>query len=322
MTLPVERPLVPMLARAEAELPRGRGWIYEPKWDGFRGLLYRDGDRVHLMSRNGKTLTDYFPEIVANAKEALPNRAVVDGELVVCDAAGGLDFEGLLSRFRPKQDLQGAHATFIPFDLLSIGDHDLRPRPFAHRRRLLERSVRNQASMTPTPQTEELDAAVVWLNRFRSWGIEGVVAKRSDLPYIAGQRVMVKVRAQHCLDCVVGGFIPDSKGLPAVLLLGLYAEDGVFDHVGQTTVLPGHRRLEARERLRHCVGQPGFVDGARPGYSRWTEQRNPEWVSVGPEIVCEVASSAVDNGRLRHSATFQRWRDDRTAGECSSRQLQ
>jgi ATP-dependent DNA ligase len=312
-----------MLARPASCLPTGSGWMYEPKWDGFRALIYRDGDRVHVMSRNGKTLTGHFTDITAVAKQALPSRCVVDGELVVLDDQGRLDFEGLLGRLNPRQSDEGqVPATFVAFDLLAIGAHDLRSAAFAKRRRSLERALQQHPRMAPTPQTDQLDVATAWLHGFRSRGIEGVVAKRRDLRYSSGQRLMVKVRARHGLDCVVSGFVLDKNGLPAVLLLGLYAEDGVLDHVGQTTVLPLSRRMEARQRLARHIGHPSFVDGLMPGHSRWTEQRNVQWVSVRPVVVCEVAYTAVDGARLRHSATFERWRDDRSAEGCLGRQLQ
>jgi ATP-dependent DNA ligase len=312
-----------MLARAASSLPSGSGWLYEPKWDGFRALVYRDDDGVHVMSRNGKTLTDYFPDITAVAKQALPGRCVVDGELVVLDDHGRLDFEGLLGRLNPRQSEVGqARATFVAFDLLALGGRDLRPAPFAQRRRALERALQEHPRMAPTPQTDRLDAATAWLHGFRNRGIEGVVAKRRDLRYLAGQRLMIKVRARRSLDCVVGGVVPDRDGLPAVLLLGLYAEDGVLDHVGQSAALPPARRVEAQQRLAHHMARPSFVGGLTPGHSRWTEQRNVRWVSVRPVVVCEVAYTAVDGARLGHSAAFERWREDRSAEGCRGSQLQ
>jgi len=322
MSLPVERPITPMLARAASSLPNGLGWLYEPKWDGFRALVYREDDRVHVMSRNGKTLTDWFPDITAVAKQALPGRCVVDGELVVLDDYGRLDFEGLLGRLSPRSQVSQAPATFVAFDLLALGRRDLRPAAFTQRRRLLERALQDHPRMALTPQTDRLDAATAWLDGFRNRGIEGVVAKRRDLRYIAGQRLMVKVRARRSLDCVIGGFVPDHNDLPAVLLLGLYAEDGVLDHVGQTTVLSAARRVEAQQRLARHIGRPSFVDGLMPGHSRWPEQRNVRSVSVRPVVVCEVAFTASDGARLRHSASFMRWRDDRSANDCLGRQFQ
>jgi len=319
MTLPVERPLTPMLARSENDLPSGSEWLYEPKWDGFRALIYKDEDHVEIMSRNGKPLTSYFPDVAAAAKRELPARCVIDGEVVACDEHGNLSFDRLLARLNPRQAPQGAQATFIAFDLLALGHTDLRSRPFALRRKHLERSLRRSIGILPTPQTHRRDAAMRWLRGFRSHGIEGVIAKPRDLHYAAGRRLMVKVRSRNNLDCVVGGFVPDHSDLPAVLLLGLYAEDGVLDHIGQTTVLPARQRLEAQSRLQRRVGAHGFVDGLRP--SRWQEQRERPWISVQPEIVCEVAYTAVDSGRLRHAATLIRWRDDRSGEGCSERQL-
>jgi len=268
-------------------------------------------------------LTDWFPDITAVAKQALPSRCVVDGELVALDDYGRLDFEGLLGRLSPGQSqVSQAPATFVAFDLLALGRRDLRPAAFTQRRRLLERALQEHPRMATTPQTDRLDAATAWLDGFRNRGIEGVVAKRRDLRYVAGQRLMVKVRARRTLDCVVGGFVPDHNDLPAVLLLGLYAEDGVLDHVGQTTVLPPARRVEAQQRLANHIGAPGFVEGLTPGHSRWTEQRNVQSVSVRPVVVCEVAYTAVDGVRLRHSASLERWRDDRSADDCLGSQIQ
>jgi ATP-dependent DNA ligase len=321
VTLPIERPMIPMLARSAQELPAGDEWIYEPKWDGFRALIYKDGDQVHIMSRNGKALTDHFHELAASAKRAVADGSVIDGELVAMDDAGRLDFEGLASRLNVRGPDPNRAVAFVAFDLVATERRDLRSWPFEERRRALERCLTEDAQIVPTTQTDRLDAARRWLLSFRSRGIEGVVAKRRDQRYVPGQRVMVKVRARRTVDCVVGGFIPDAAGLPVVLLLGLIAEDGVLDHVGQSSVLSRMARIEARDRLKRHVGQDSFVDGSLPGWSRWREQRDLEWISVRPVTVCEVAYTAVDRTRLRNAATFLRWRDDREPGDCSARQL-
>jgi ATP-dependent DNA ligase len=246
---------------------------------------------------------------------------VVDGELIGLDQHGRVTFEGLQSLLNPDKSAPRSIVKFVAFDLLALGNADLRSKEFWQRRQLLERELDGQQQIDTTPQTSQSEDARRWLENFQDRGIEGVVAKERNLPYLSGRRLMVKVRARHSLDCVVGGFVPGRDGKPIVLLLGLYAEDGVLDHVGQSSVLSAPVAREAWRRLQPYLGGESFADGRLPGYSRWQEQRPSEWISVEPVIVCEVAYTAVDNFRLRHGASFLRWRDDRDPGDCWLSQL-
>jgi len=222
MGFPILRPVAPMLSRPATSLPIGPG--YEPKYDGFRAIVHRDNQRMELDSRNGRSLARYFPELLDALADALPGRSVIDGEIVTC-ASDGLDFEELSSRLRPRRsdpDKSKIPAAFVAFDILADGHADLRRRRFAERRAILERVVRERPTVVITPQTADPDAAGSWLTHFNKEGIEGVVAKRAELPYDSGRRVMVKVRRQPLIDCVVGGFVPSREGLPLVLVIGVY----------------------------------------------------------------------------------------------------
>ena len=309
-----------MLSRAEAELPQGSEWLYEPKYDGFRALVFRDGERLEIDSRNGKTLTPYFRDLVDSLREALPRRCVVDGELV---AAGGdgLDFESLSARLSASTGAAGPVTAFIAFDLLAHGDEDLTRRAFLTRRQRLETTIRENARVVVTPQTHAVEAAHAWLSGFRDRGIEGVVAKRKRQRYEAGRRVLIKVRVQRMIDCVIGGFVSASDGLPFQLVLGLYDRCGVLHHVGQTSGLPGDRRREAARFLRPYLGRQSFKSGRMPGRSRWAEQRDLTWIPTSPRLACEVATANIDDGRFRHAARFVRWRPDKAPTACTYSQL-
>jgi ATP-dependent DNA ligase len=308
-----------MLSRAANELPRGNEWLYEPKYDGFRALVFRDGGRIEIDSRNGKTLTPYFLDLVESLRRALPERCVVDGEIVSC-GADGLDFESLSASLGGTSQPDRVTA-FIAFDILAAGSENLTGRAFARRRAILEGSLHEQPRVVLTPQIEETDAAQTWISSFRSKGIEGVVAKRRVQRYEPGRRAMIKVRRQRLVDCVVGGFVPGADGLPQQLVLGLYDRCGVLHHVGQTSVLPIERRQEAARLLRRDVGRRSFGDGRMPGRSRWGEQRDIVWIPASPRLACEVATGNIDDGRFRHAARFNRWRLDKDASACTYSQL-
>jgi ATP-dependent DNA ligase len=311
MDLAVAPPINPMLARSATFLPRGHGWLYEPKWDGFRALLFRCGGDVYVSSRNGRPLQDRFPELVPAALDRLPERCVIDGE-IVATTADGLDFEALLRRFDGRR---GDASILIAFDLLSVGDRDLREDPFQRRRALLEASVQEDHRLRVTPQTDDLDVAREWLQEWSAPGLEGVVAKRASAPYRSGRRTMVKVKSVETSDFVVGGY-RGTPGEPAYLLLGAYDGDGSLRHIGQTTVLPEERRPEIAAALAALQGGPGFGRGV-PGLRRWNGHRPDEWWSVAPELVCEVAFTRMDaGGLLRHGARFLRWRPDKLPREC------
>jgi ATP-dependent DNA ligase len=332
-TLPVRPPLAPMLARLARELPHD-GYLYEPKWDGFRCLVFRDGDDVDLRSRNQRPLARFFPELVA-ALRALPlERFVLDGEIVV---AG--DFEALLRRLHPAASRVErlsieTPASFVAFDLLAYGDDDVRARPFLERRRLLEQLL---AAVSPplalTEMTDDERRAAAWLAARN--GIDGVVAKHRDLRYEAGARAMVKVKRERTADCVVAGFrwLVD-RPLPSSLLLGLY-DGGVLRHIGIASSFPQARRRRLLEEISPYVtdlaGHPwehGFLlaggpAGKLPGAAgRWTPAMTQDWVPLAPELVCEVAFDQVDGYRLRHPARFRRWRPDLEPRACLLAQLE
>ena len=332
--LPV-KPLPPMLARLARELPRGN-YLYEPKWDGFRCLAFRDGGEVDLRSRNQRPLARYFPEIV-DALLTLPHqRLVLDGELVIAGREH-LDFVALLARLHPAASRierlrVETPAWFVAFDLLAVGDEDLRERPFVERRARLEEllgEARPPLALTPATSDEEVAAA--WLDRF-----EGVVAKHRELRYEAGRRAMVKVKHERSADCVVAGFrwLVD-RPLPSSLLLGLY-EDAELRHVGIAAGFAEARRRQLLERLAPLIvplaGHPwehGFrLEGSPTGRLKgsagsWTPgEMEQDWVPVVPELVAEVAYDQLDDRRFRHPGRFRRWRPDRDPGSCTFDQLE
>jgi ATP-dependent DNA ligase len=330
-----------MLARLERELPRD-GYLYEPKWDGFRCLAFRDGDELDLRSRNHRPLARYFPELV-EALLALPARVfVLDGEILAA-RDGRFDFAALLARLHPASSRverlrRETPASFVAFDLLAHGGEDLRGRPFAERRRLL--ALLLAAASPPlylTPLTADREQAARWLERYEGAGIDGVVAKHRELRYEPGRREMVKVKRERTADCVVAGFrwLVD-RPLPSSLLLGLFGEDSSLRHVGIASSFSETRRRTLLEELRPHVtplaGHPwehGFLlagspTGRLPGAAgRWApEEMEQDWTPVVPELVCEVAFEQVDDYRFRHPARFLRWRPDRDPSSCGLDQLE
>jgi ATP-dependent DNA ligase len=328
-----------MLARLARELPRD-GYVYEPKWDGFRCLVFRDGG-IDLRSRNQRPLARYFPEIV-EALQALPApRFVLDGELVVTTRAG-FDFAALLARLHPAASRverlrRETPASLIAFDLIAREHDDLRERPFRERRSLLEAMLRGTAPpLFLTPATDDPARAAVWLERFQGAGVDGVVAKHAELRYEPGRRAMIKVKHERTADCVVAGFrwFVD-RPLPSSLLLGLYDAEGALRHVGIASAFGEQARRELLERLRPLrvplAGHPwehGFLlagspAGRLPGAAgRWApEEMEQDWTPVAPEQVCEVAYDQLDEHRFRHPARFRRWRPDRDPLSCRLEQL-
>jgi ATP-dependent DNA ligase len=321
MPFPLARPLMPMLSRSEEVLPTGAGWRYEPKYDGFRALVFRDNARIEIDSRNGKSLTSYFADLAISLRAALPSRSVIDGEIVSC-RQDGLDFEDLSARLGRSPDAGKAGITaFIAFDILAHEQRDLRIEPFAARRERLEKTLAENGRVVITPQTSDAQAAQSWLQGFRSNGIEGVVAKRAQQRYQAGRRAMIKVRRHRLVDCVVGGYVPGADGMPIALVLGLYDRCGILHHVGQSSVLSRERREEAAQLLRRHHGRKSFREGRMPGRSRWGEQRDITWIPVSPRLCCEVAAGPIDDWRFRHAASLVRWRLDRDPATCSYSQL-
>ncbi len=337
-------PVAPMLAKLARQLPTAEGMLYEPKWDGFRCVVFRDGPEVELGSRNERPLTRYFPELVEPIQRHFPPRAVVDGEIVIA-GADGLEFDALLQRIHPAASrvamlAESTPASFVAFDLLALDDRDVRGEPFATRRALLEEAL---GACTPpmhlTPSTTDPAVATDWFSRFEGAGLDGVVAKRPDLPYREGERVMVKVKHERTADCVVAGFRwHKSGGVVGSLLLGLYDDNGVLHHVGVSASFTVARRRElvdelAPLRLSTLEGHPWAAwaqfeqdedqAGRRPGApSRWNAGKDLRWEPLEPSRVCEVAYDHLQGDRFRHATTFRRWRPDRGPESCTYSQLE
>jgi ATP-dependent DNA ligase len=323
-------PFPPMEAAVADELPAGPRWLYEPKWDGFRCLAFRDGNHVELQSQAGRPLGRYFPEVVAGLRAMKPRSFVLDGELVI-DVDGVPSFEALQLRLHPAESrvrmlADATPARLVAFDLLGVDRRGLVDRPLAERRRTLERFVAHHGEPEHTvrlsPATADLDTARSWLVDELP-GQDGVVAKRLDLPYRAGERDgMVKVKRLHTVDCVVGGFrYAAREAVVGSLLLGLYDEAGLLHHVGFMTSLREADRAALTERLEALVEPPGFT-GRRPDAdSRWGSTRGGAWQPLRPQLVVEVQYGHFTGGRLRHGATLLRWRPDKPPGQCTMDQV-
>ena len=339
MTLPVTPPVEPMLAKSAAAVPVGE-YLYEPKWDGFRCLVFRDGDEIELGSRGGKPLTRYFPELVAALGEALPPRCVLDGEIVVVSGTR-LDFDRLTDRIHPAASrirllAEQTPATFVAFDVLALEDEDLTGRPFAERRAVLTRLLTELSPPRPqvrvTRATLEPELARSWFETFEGAGLDGVVAKPLGDPYRPGERAMVKVKHERTADVVVAGYRLHKSG-PVVgsLMLGLYLDDGVLNYVGGASAFTMARRAELVEELAPLVvGEGGehpwlgedSGEHRRPGaLNRWNAGKDKSFVALRPERVCEVRYDQLQADRFRHSARFLRWRPDREPASCRYEQL-
>jgi ATP-dependent DNA ligase len=345
MSLPVMPPVKPMLAKLARTLPVGDDLIYEPKWDGFRCIVFRDGDEVELGSRNEKPLTRYFPELVEALKARLPDRCVVDGEIVIATSEG-LDFEALLQRIHPaasriRKLADETPSSFVAFDLLSVDDTDLRDSPFVERRAGLERMLAGAGPPVHlTPATDDPDVATVWFERFEGAGLDGVVAKRVDLPYRENERIMLKVKHERTADCVVAGFRWHKTGpIVGSLLLGVYDGEGTLHHVGVAASFTVARRTELVEELAPyrdgaLDGHPwaGWIEamagsdergGRMPGgQSRWNAGRDQSWEPLRPDLVAEVAFDHLQGDRFRHATQFRRWRTDRDPKSCTYDQFE
>src|SRR3989442_604105 len=346
MRLPFAPPLVPMLSKPADALPSGDGWQFEPKWDGFRTLVFRDADEIVLQSRDEKLMNRSFPELVAPLGATLPERCVVDGEIVIV-GPGGLDFEALLLRIHPaasRVKLLAAEmpASFVAWDLLALGDEDLRDVPLAVRRERLEQVLGGTArSVHLSPATRDRAVAEDWFRRFEGAGLDGVIAKRLDAPYRAGERTMIKVKHARSADCVAAGFRWLKTGAGTMvgsLLLGLYDEHGTLHHVGVTAAFTNATRKQlvadlAPLRENALEGHP-WRDGAEahedanatgqplPGAtSRWNRGKDLSWEPLRPERVCEVAYDHMQGTRFRHAAQFVRWRPDKRPQDCRYDQL-
>lgn len=341
MDLPVMPPVAPMLARLSAEIPVGE-YSYEPKWDGFRAVVFRDRDEVQIGSRNGRPMDRYFPEMVAAARSGLPERCVVDGELVVPDPARGrLDFEALQQRIHPagsrvRMLAETTPAHFVAFDLLALGERGLTDEPFEQRRALLEDALAGVSSpLHLTPATGDPAVARRWFREFEGAGLDGVVAKRLDLPYAQDRRVMVKVKHMRTADCVVAGYRTYKGDAEAVgsLLLGLYDGREELAFVGVVGAFSVARRRALFRELQPLVttfaGHPwdwgGGVTQRTPGDSagsRWSAGKDLSFVLLRPERVVEVRYDHMEGERFRHTAQFERWRPDREPRSCTFAQLE
>ncbi|MGY1633455.1 ATP-dependent DNA ligase [Geodermatophilus sp. SYSU D01186] len=343
MDLPVLPPVKPMLAKASTKLPTAEGLFYEPKWDGFRCIVFRDGDEVELGSRNERPLTRYFPEVVAAVKAALPERCVVDGEIVV-PAGDRLHFEALLQRIHPAESrvnllAEQTPASFVAFDLLALGDESLMELPFGERQARLRQVIgKGTESVHATAITQDTGTAQRWFEEFEGAGLDGVVAKPADLPYGPDQRLMTKVKHVRTADCVVAGFRWHKSGpIVGSLLLGLYNDAGDLQHIGVAASFPMTRRAELVEELapyraQALDGHPwqdwanaetnGNGEHRMPGaQSRWNAGKDLSWVPLRPELVVEIKYDQLEGRRLRHTGQFLRWRPDREPRSCTYDQL-
>ncbi|MFD6454906.1 ATP-dependent DNA ligase [Nocardia sp. NPDC060220] len=343
MDLPVMPPVRPMLAKSTPSLPREPGLSYEPKWDGFRCVVFRDGDEIELGSRNDRPLTRYFPELAELLKEALPQRCVIDGEIVVV-TDHGLDFDTLQQRLHPAASRVTKLATqtpasFVAFDLLALGDRDLTTAPFAQRRRELE-SLLDAAPgrIHLTPITQDPDVAQDWFTRFEGAGFDGVMAKSDELAYLQDKRVMLKIKHERTADCVVAGYRmhKDGEGVGS-LLLGLFDDEGNLHHVGVASSFTAARRRELLGELAPLrenalddhpwrtwadAAAQANADGKMPGgQSRWSGGKDLSWEPLRPELVAEVRYEHVQSGRFRHGGRLARFRADRTPDSCTYAQL-
>jgi len=340
--LPFQPPVEPMLAKLAGEVPEGPGWLFEPKWDGFRALVFRDGDEIYVQSRDSKPLNRYFPEILEPLKQHLPERCVVDGEIVI-PRGEVLDFEALLLRIHPAASRVAMLAKEMPasvviWDLLAIGDQDLRGVPLEERRRRLEGALSGaRPPIHLTPATRERAEAVDWFDRFEGAGLDGVVAKRLDGVYLPGQRAMVKVKHQRTADCVLAGFRWHKNGPGTMIgsfLLGLYDGEGHLQHAGICASFTTKKRQELVEELaplrenalenhpwREWRIDPGMQ--RMPGMgSRWNRGKDLSWEPLRPDRVCEVAYDHLQGSRFRHATHFLRWRPDKSPADCRYDQLE
>ncbi|MFF0791386.1 ATP-dependent DNA ligase [Streptomyces spiralis] len=341
MDLPVMPPVKPMLAKSVAKIPAGMQ--YEAKWDGFRAIVFRDGDEVELGSRTGKPLTRYFPELVEALKERVPERCVLDGEIVIA-REGHLDFDALTERIHPADSrvrmlAERTPASFVAFDLLALDGESLLDVPLSDRRALLVRALAEAtAPVHVAPATTDIEVARQWFEQYEGAGLDGVIAKPPQVRYLQNERAMFKVKHERTADVVVAGYRLHKSG-PVVgsLLLGLYDDHGRLQHVGVAAAFSMKRRAELIEelaplRMDDVAGHPWAAwsdeaahESARlPGApSRWSGRKDLSWVPLRPERVAEVAYDHLENGaRFRHTARFRRWRPDRTPDSCTFAQLE
>lgn len=331
MKLPIGVDMEPMLASVQPVWPEGAGWVYEPKWDGFRTLAFRDGSEVELISRGARPMTRYFPELVEPLTRIGSERFVLDGEMVIVGAEG-LDFDSLQLRLHPAASRvrllsESTPAQYVAFDLLAVGDEDLRGLALSERRQRLEEVL---AAVAPpvhiTPYTTNPATGREWFEAFEGAGLDGIIAKRADQKYLAGKRGWVKIKHERTADCVVIGFrwTADKTSLGS-LLLGLYDGEGSLHYVGHTSSFSAAERRALLERLEPLRGgEPAIPRGRMPGgQSRWSRGKEAEWEQLRPELVCEVSYDKLQSGqRFRHATGFKRWRPDKRPAECRFDQIE
>jgi ATP-dependent DNA ligase len=329
--LPIKPPLPPMETRSVDDIPTGGDWQYEPKWDGFRCLVFRDGDKIFLQSKKGQPLGRYFPDVVANVAKLPEQRFVLDGELVI-PVGGALSFDELQLRLHPAASrvhkLAAAHpAVYIVFDLLAEDGESNLKRNLRERRHLLEKfarsDLRSAKNIRLSPATTDYNLANDW---FRKTGrdLDGIIAKRLDAPYASGERTAaVKVKQIRSADCVVGGFrYATGTRVIGSLLLGLYGDDGLLHHVGFISGFKASERGALTRKFERLKKPPGFSGNAPGGPSRWSTERTGEWEPVAPKIVVEVAYDHFTGGRFRHGTRFLRWRPDKDPRQCTMDQVE
>lgn len=346
MGLPLSPPIKPMLAKLARAIPDGDDLLFEPKWDGFRCIVFRDGDDIQLASRNQKPFNRYFPELLPVLADALPDRCVVDGEIVLPDTDGrGLDFDALQQRIHPAESrvqrlAEETPSQFVAFDLLALGDDDLTERPMRDRRGLLEQVLEPNDSVHLTPATTDRDVAAHWFTRFEGAGLDGVMAKPLDGTYQPDKRALIKVKHERTAECAVAGFRihKDGEGVGS-LLLGLFGDgaDGTprLHHVGVCAAFTAQRRRELLDEMgpltidaldghpwREWAEAQAHSEQRMPGgFSRWNVNKDLSFVPVRVERVVEVTFGQLEGGRFRHGVKFQRWRPDREPESCRYEQL-
>jgi ATP-dependent DNA ligase len=346
MTLPVAPPIKPMLAKVQTEMPRGEEWIYEPKWDGFRTLVFKDGKHVDLRSRRDRPMNRYFPEMERLLIDTLPDVCVIDGEIIM-PSPSGLDFDALQLRLHPAESrvnklAEETPTSFVVFDVLGHGKEDLRSLPLSDRIDRLTSlfgttrpAVARDPATTPgstfslPPCTDDPDVAAEWFDDLEKVHLDGIIAKRLSLPYCEDERVMIKIKHRRTADCVVGGYRAHKQGGIGALLLGLY-DNGVLHYVGHTSSFSAAERRELFDMLQPMRSPQGSFsfggedvgDWGPGGQSRWSVGKEQEWFSVEPKLVCEVSYDYMQSGvRFRHAARFHRWRDDKAPEECTFEQV-
>jgi ATP-dependent DNA ligase len=353
--LPFKPPVDPMLCKLTDRIPAGEGFLFEPKWDGFRALVFRDGDEVYIQSREMKPIARYFPELEGPLKESLPSRCVLDGEIVIAND-GRLDFDSLLLRIHPAKSridmlAKERPASYVAFDCMAIGDEDLRDKPQEERRKRLEAALVNaKPPIHLTPVTRDQKVAKDWFERFEGAGLDGVIAKPASVVYSPGKRALIKIKHARTADCVVAGFrwYKDSKGeLVGSLLLGLYDEEGKLHHVGIAASFKREERKKLAELLEplregarevhpwrewasfdHDSPSASAASNAHehqrmPGAtSRWNRGKDLSWEPIRLERVAEVGYDHLQGSRFRHATHFKRWREDKSPSECRYAQLE